>query len=241
MKHLRSAVAAGAFCCSTIAMPAYAGVITDPAFFGPGSTFIDFEDTPAIPGTLPADEEALASQYAALGVLFSSEDVADDLQTTDPADASGRFGTTAFFRATIGGGGAPTSGERYISGQLQIQAFNLESSDLRIDFTKPVIAFGMQIIDNDFSTARLSAFSADGTLLQSVIVPEVAEGGVSYFGIDSSDLGAAIAYAILDGADGGPLDSTFIDDLSFQQVPVPPAALLMAAPLAALFRKRRAG
>ncbi len=101
---------------------------------------------------------------------------------------------------------------------------------MRFDFTTPVNAFAMYIIDNDYSDVRISAYNAVGTLLESIIVPHVGEGGTTYRGIAQPN----IAYAILDGADGAQMDSTWIDEMRFSQVPLPGSVLLLGSGLVGL-------
>ncbi len=213
---------------------AAAVVINSASYFGGRSADIDFDTVPGGGATVAG--ALLDLQYASLGVRFASEDVPDTLQTTDLADASGRFGFAMRVLTAVGGGGVPSSGPHYASGRFFTGA---GVSDLRIDFTDPVTAFGMQIIDNDFSTARLQAFDDAGALLGSVTVPQVGEGGRAFWGLDVGS-GARVRYVILDGAGGAALDSTFIDDLFFTRgagtaaVPLPGTGALAALGLLAL-------
>ena len=232
--RLLATVGGLALACS-VAMPAAqaaAVVINSASYFGGRAADIDFESLPGGGATVPG--ALLDAQYAGLGVRFSSEDEPDTLQTTDVADASGRFGFAMRLLNAVGGGGAPTSGAVYASGRFFL---GMGVSDLRIDFTDPVQAFGLQVIDNDFSTARLQAFDEAGALLGSVTVPEVGEGGTAFWGLDVGSSGPRVRYVILDGAGGAQLDSTFIDDLYFTRgtaVPVPATAALVALGLVAL-------
>lgn len=188
--------------------------ITTPLFFTSADVTIDFESVPGSPG-VPPSGTALTNQYTSLGVsLFRSEDVLNTLQTTDAADASGRFEDPFRILETQGLGGAPQSGVRYASGDVHL---GQNTSDMRIDFASPVIAFGFWVIDNDFTDVRIAAYSAAGALIETLIVPEVAEGGFGYHGIAAP----GISYLIIDGQDGVRLDSTFIDDLSFRVAPEP--------------------
>lgn len=196
---------------------AQAASITSTGFFGAGDTVINFDTFPDVAGT-PVSGTALTTQYASLGVRFSSEDVVGAFQTTDPADANGRFGASMLVLAAQSGGGVPKSAPRYASGLTYLGTL---TSDMRIDFAQPVSAFGMWTIDNDASTARLQAFSSTGTLIESLVVPQVGEGGSVFHGIDAGVSGTRIAYVILDGNNGASLDSTFIDDLYIRVTPVP--------------------
>ena len=186
--------------------------ITDPSFFDDvNATTIDFEQFPQ--GTL------LTDQYAGLGLLLSSEDEPNTLQTTDPADAAGRFEASCRVLPGVVGGGDPTSGINYVGGDT----FNgLNTSDMRLDFVVPVTAFGMFFIDNDFSNVRVTAYNEVGDALESVLVLEVGEGGVTYTGLFVTE---HLSYVIIDANNGEPLDSTFIDDLSFADVEPCPADL----------------
>lgn len=220
------------------AAQAAAVVINSPSFFGGRAADIDFDTLPGGGATVAG--ALLDAQYAGLGVRFASEDEPDTLQSTDLADSSGRFGFSMRLLAAVGGGGVPTSGSRYASGRFFT---GMGVSDLRIDFTDPVQAFGMQVIDNDFSTARLQAFDEAGLLLGSVTVPQVGEGGTAFWGLDVGG-GSRVRYVILDGAGGAQLDSTFIDDLYFTRattpgaLPVPGTAALVALGLVALTARR---
>lgn len=238
-RHIVAALAASPFIIGTAAQ---AAPITDASFFTGADTLIDFESVPGTTG-VPTSGSALSDQFASLGVRFSSEATPNVSQATDPADTAGRFDGDMVVLAAVSGGGAPTSGVRYASGAQFVNQSGRNVSDMRIDFSIPVVAVGMQVIDNDFSTARLTAFDATGAVLESIIIPEVSEGGVAYHGIDGTKFGAAIAYLILDGNGGAMLDSTLIDDLSFrvQPVPLPGAALLFlaGAPLLVIRRLRR--
>lgn len=216
--------------------------ITSPSAFTVSDTLVAFDHLPAsLGGGIPASNTPLTTQYASSGVRFSAEDVPGALQTTDAADAAGRFGSTWFFYAAQSGGGVPKSGTRYAGGQYASKPTNM--SDMRIDFTVPVSAFGMWIIDNDFSVGRLQAFDALGTLLETVVVPQVGEGGSSFRGIDVGADGTSIAYAILDGNHGAALDSTFVDNLYFRvsSIPEPETWALMVGGIALLsvFKRRR--
>jgi len=79
----------------------------------------------------------------------------------------------------------------------------------------------MWIIDNDASIGRLQAFASDGTLIETLIVPQVGEGGSAFRGLDTGGLGNPIAYVIYDGNNGAAIDSTFLDDLHFRPAVVP--------------------
>jgi len=82
---------------------------------------------------------------------------------------------------------------------------------MRIEFSKDVDAFAAYFIDNDFTNVSVSAYDSSGILIEQIVIPMVPEGGVGYHGIDA----AGISLAIIEGADGQPLESTFIDDLTF--------------------------
>ncbi len=243
-RHLAATVAL-AMACSLAAHRAQAAavVIDKASYFGARAADIDFDTLPG--GAATVDGALLDAQYASLGVRFASEDEPDTSQSADLADSSGRFGFSMRLLAAVGGGGVPTSGSRYASGRFFT---GMGVSDLRIDFTDPVQAFGLQVIDNDFSTARLQAFDEAGLLLGSVTVPRVGEGGTAFWGLDVGSSGPRVRYVILDGAGGAQLDSTFIDDLYFTRgtaVPVPATAALVALGLVALLgggqAARRAG
>ncbi|NNU16292.1 hypothetical protein HK107_08155 [Parvularcula sp. ZS-1/3] len=212
---------------------ASAAPITSQSFFsGSSDVVIDFDSL--------APNTDLSTQIT--GLVFSSEDEIGTLNTTDAADASGRFEDDMKVLNTVGGGGSPSSSPNYTSGGLFLGPANngQNVADIRIDFTDAVAAVGMQIIDNDFSTGRLSAYAADGSLLETVIVPQVGEGGSAFWGIDATGLGSLIAYIIYDGPGNAAIDSTFFDDLSYRPgsaIPVPGALPLFAAGL--LFLRRR--
>jgi hypothetical protein len=240
---LGKATVALAACFVLSAGGAAAAPITAPSFFNlPSDITINFESLPGVTG-VPPSGMALTVQLAGLGVSFSSEDVPGALQTTDPGDASGRFEAPFRILGAVAGAGAPRSGARYAGGDKYIGSGGLNVSDMRIDFLAPVDAFGFYLIDNDFSDARISAYATSGTLLESLVVPEVGEGGYGYHGIAA----AGIAYAIIDGAGGAALDSSFIDDLSFRAgaaaAPEPSSLLLLAlgAAFLGLWSSRRAG
>lgn len=206
----------------------YALPITSTSFFsGPGTVTIDFETFPGSLSITP-DGTALTTQYSSLGVLFSSEDDPNALQTTDAADAFGRFEDPFRVLALKSGGGSPSSGVRYAAGDEHL---GFGTSDMRIDFITPVNAFGMQVIDNDFTDVRIAAFNSSGTLLETVIAPEVSEGGSAFWGINVP----GVSYVIVDGAADGDLNSTFIDDLMYQPVPEPSTVVLLGAALLAWF------
>jgi len=213
-----------------------AEAINNSSFFTsiPGAITIDFERFPN--GEIVPDGFALTDQYKSLGVVFSSEDNPNVLQTTDPEDAEGRFEAPFKILRAQGGGGSPTSGVRYASGNVYLGSKG--TSDMRIDFVTPVTAFGFYLIDNDFTGVRISAFDASGTLLETLIAPQVSEGGRTYRGI-KAPMGSTISYLIIDGEDGVDLDSSFIDDLSFTPVPLPGTLLLLGTGLVGLAGIRR--
>lgn len=232
---MRANIIVGAACTyvAAISFNVSAAVIHDQSFFNVSDTTIDFETFPSVSGTVPGDT-VLTNQYDIFDVLFSSEQTPNALQTTDTADSSGRFLDPFRILPSISGGGVPISGIRYASGD---QYLNLTTSDMRVDFTTGVEAFGMFIIDNDFSTARIQAFDNIGGLLETVVVAEVSEGGFAYYGVDVTGTGSSISYFILDGNNGTDLDSTFIDDLSFRSVsnvPLPAAFWLFGLGLIGL-------
>ena len=217
-----------------------AAVILDQSFFSGSDTTIDFETFPSVSGTVPGFT-ALTNQYNIFDVLFSSEQTPNALQTTDASDSSGRFLDPFRILPSISGGGVPTSGIRYASGD---QYLNLTTSDMRVDFTTGATALGMFVIDNDFSTARIQAFDNIGNLLETVVVAQTSEGGSAYYGVDVTGTGSSISYFILDGNNGIDLDSTFIDDLSIRSVsnvPLPATVWLFGSGLLGLigFSKRR--
>ena len=190
---------------------AAADTINDPSYFDSvDSVTIEFEHYPGS-GDLIPDESLLTDQYSVYGVWFSSEDVPSALQTTDPADVAGRFETSFQVMAEVALGGSPTSGLRYASGHNFPDGSMYDGADMRIDFDPPVQAFGLYVIDNDFTDVRIVAYDGSGAVLGTVIAPQVDEGGFVYCGISAID----IAYVILDGDQGVELDSTFIDDLTF--------------------------
>ena len=213
------------------------------SFFGPADTLITFDSFVNVAGT-PVSGTALNTQYGSLGVTFSSELTVGGSQATDPGDVGHRFAAGMRVLAAQTGGGRPVSGSRYASGQTYL---GTPVSDMRIDFTQPVSAFGMYLIDNDFSTGRLQAFTSTGTLIETSVVPRVGEGGVAFHGIDAQALGNSISYVILDANNGAALDSTFIDNLYFRRaavtaaVPEPGTDLMMLAGLCVLgaFVRRR--
>jgi len=194
-----------------------AAPITSTGFFVPADTLINFDAFPDVVGA-PVSGTGLTNQYASLGAQFSSEDVVGAFQTTDPGDVNGRFGAFMRVLAAQSLGGVPKSSPRYASGLTFLGA---PVSDMRIDFTLPVSAFGMWIIDNDASVGRLQAFSSTGTLIETLVVPQVGEGGSVFHGIDAGVSGTRIAYVIYDGNNGTAIDSTFIDDLYLRVTPVP--------------------
>lgn len=223
--------------------PVFGVPITSVGAFGAGDSVINFDSLPAaLGGGVPAPNAALSTQYASAGARFSAEGTPGALQATDAADASGRFGSTWFIYAAQTGGGVPKSGTRYAGGQYASTPSNM--SDMRIDFTQPVSAFGMWIIDTDFSVGRLQAFTGGGALIESVVVPQVGEGGANFRGIDAGLNGQRIAYVILDGNNGAALDSSFVDDLHFRvaaAVPEPQSAVLLLGGLALLAGRKRYG
>lgn len=211
---------------------AEAVVITDPSFFdGMNAITIGFETFPGSGDIIPHNT-LLTDQYSTLGVLFSSEDEPSAFETTDPGDVAGRFEAPWRILAAVGGGGAPTSGLRYASGDAFL---GLQTSDLRIDFLTPVDAFGFFLIDNDFTDVRIRAFDAAGGLLEMLIAPQVSEGGVSYQGISVP----TISYVIIDGNRGVSLNSSFIDELSFTPIPAPGALGLFVVAGVVHHRRRR--
>ncbi|MDY7107188.1 MAG: hypothetical protein SYC29_00990 [Planctomycetota bacterium] len=184
--------------------------ITDPAYFEDLEHLtIDFEKFPGDEETLPPNTP-FSAEYAEWGALFRAEDHPDEIHTTDPEDANGRFESMCCILDAQTNGGVPTSGVRYMHGECEhYNGWNV--SDVRIDFDPPTDAFAAYVIDNDFTDVRIAAYDADGVLLESIVVPQGEEGCVRYHGIAMP----AIGYVIIDGNNDGPLDSTFIDDLSF--------------------------
>ena len=191
----------------SVFVPVRSAVINSGSFFNqPGDVLIDFESMPGLAG-IPGEGSVFSDQYT--GLLFRSELRNNPKQNTDKADSLGRFTQSFAFYAQIPLGGTPTSGVRYTS---NTDPLGWNVPDMRVDFSIPVEAFGLWIIDNDFSTARISAFNSSGGLIESVVIPAVSEGGKTYRGIAAP----GISYFILDGNNNSDLDSTFIDDLSFR-------------------------
>jgi hypothetical protein len=191
----------------SVFVPVRSAVINSGSYFNqPGDVLIDFESMPGASG-IPGDGTVLSNQYT--GLLFRSELRGNPKQNTDKADSLGRFTQSFAFYAQIPAGGAPTSGVRYAS-STNPSGWNVP--DMRVDFSSPVEAFGLWIIDNDFSTARISAFNSSGGFIESVVIPAVSEGGKTYRGIAAP----GISYFILDGNNNSDLDSTLIDDLSYR-------------------------
>ena len=216
-----------------LAATGHAAVISDQAFFNASDTLIDFETSP-LTGSTFASRTELTNQDEMLGVLFSSPDRPRVLHTADANDTSGRFEAPFKIISSVSGGGAPTSGIRYASGNTYT---GTDTPDMRVDFTAGVSAFGMYVIDNDFSTARLRAYDSAGSLLETVILTQTGNGGSAYYGVDVTGTGDAISYFILDGNNDMNLDSTFIDELSYRSVaavPVPTAFWLFGSALLGL-------
>lgn len=226
MKLLLSSLAVSGLACTA----AQAATIDSDSFFAPGDVKIDFDGLTA--GT---------SFIALSGVRFSAEpDGNRGSAATDPGDATGRFADPFQAYAAAPGGGTPSSAPIYVAGDYLPTA--MDAADMRFDFLGGALAFGMQLIDNDFSVGRLTAFAMDGSLIDSVTIPQVSEGGSAFWGIDGA--GSVISYAILDGDGGSALDSTFIDDFHYRPVapvPLPATGLLLAAGLASLALRRKRG
>jgi len=181
--------------------------ITSKTFFdNKHSVTIDFESFPN--DNSISNNQSLTNQYSIYGVIFSSENNPNTHQNVDYVDMNGRFGGHLTISKTISGGGSPTSGIRYAYGKFHDSSY---TADIRIDFITPVDAFALNIIDNDYSDVRLSAYNKHGYLLGTNIVPKVSEGNSTYIGISIP----SISYAIIDAKDGEKMDSTFIDDLTF--------------------------
>ena len=185
--------------------------INDPSYFGGSANVVNFDQF--------ADDAPFSDEVP--GVLFRSESVAHAgyPDYTDPADIHNRFDDPMYASAGGGGGGSPVSGTRYAWGCVDFVSDMYNVEDMRIDFATPQQAAAMWFIDNDFSDARLRAFDSAGGLLGTTVIAEVPEGGVTYRGLAVGS--PAISYLIIDG-DGMPLDSTFIDDVTFTHTPPPP-------------------
>ena len=182
-------------------------VINDATYFNQANDKkIDFESMPGVSG-VPSANAVFSEQYP--GLLFRSELRDSPKQNTDKVDILGRFSQKFAIYNALAGGGIPTSGVRYASSTNPTGG---NVPDLRVDFISPVNAFAMWIIDNDFSTARISAYDTSGNLLDSVVIPQVSEGGKTYRGLAAP----GISYFILDGNNNSDLDSTLIDDLSYR-------------------------
>ena len=193
--------------CSSSFSPSLSAVINNANYFNQVNDIkIDFESMPGVSG-VPGVNAVFSEQYP--GLLFRSELRGSPKQNTDKSDILGRFTQKFAFYQGAAGGGSPTSGIRYVS---STNAAGWNVPDLRVDFISPVDAFGLWIIDNDFSTARISAYDTSGSLLDSVVIPQVGEGGKTYRGLAAP----GISYFILDGNNNSDLDSTLIDDLSFR-------------------------
>lgn len=211
----------------------YGGVITDPAFFGEDTRLINFDEF--------LDNTDLTDQIE--GVVFSSEsqDHIGFADNTDPADTGNRFDAPFKVLSEVAGGGAPVSSPRYAAGVVFLspwidvdETMWEPASDMRLDFDSPQSTVGFWVIDSDFYDARLRFFDSSGNLLETLIVPEQAEGGAVFRGV--SLLSPTISYLIIDGSDSGPLGSTFIDDLYF--IPEPTMLGLMILGGAVLLRRK---
>jgi hypothetical protein len=182
-------------------------VINNATYFNQANDIkIDFESMPGVSG-VPGVGAIFSEQYP--GLLFRSELRNSPKQNTDKADSLNRFSQKFQFYQGAAGGGTPTSGIRYVS---STNAAGWNVPDMRVDFATPVDAFALWIIDNDFSTARISAYNVSGDLIESVVIPQVSEGGRTYRGIAAP----GISYFILDGNNNSDLDSTLLDDLSYR-------------------------
>ncbi len=61
------------------------------------------------------------------------------------------------------------AGVRFASGVFWA---GLYTSDLRIDFSPPIDAFGFWLIDNDFTDVRIRAFRVNDTLIETLVIPQ---------------------------------------------------------------------
>lgn len=204
--------------------------ITTPSYFGGNATTINFDQF--------GHREPLIGFIQGAHFRSESESHINYPDYTDQADVNGRFDTVMRALAAVEGGGAPVSQLRYASGMIHGDPDNQwgtgrNVSDMRIDFAIPQSAAAMWFIDNDFSTVRLRAYNDDSQLLETVVIPETTEGGITYRGI--SRLIADISYLIIDEAAGGNMDSTFIDDFTF--LPEPATFTLFALGGLALLKR----
>lgn len=217
---------------------ASASLVTSKSFFTAADRYVSFDSAPGSSSVLP-NFSSVSSVYSSLGVRFSAESSPNTLFNTDYADSAHRFNAPLYTMRSVGGGGAATSGANYAAGPTW-GGYNV--SDMRIDFSVNVTAFGMYFVDNDYTTVRFSAYDAKSNLLETEYVNQVSDGGFTFRGMDLSASGKKVAYVIIDA--GGLLDSTFIDDLYFRAqssppLPEPMPLSLLIMGLTGLFMVRR--
>jgi hypothetical protein len=140
------------------------------------------------------------------------------------AATSGNFSSVTFGNVTFTGVGAPlTIGSDYAgqynnTGKSLYNGFDYVPNQFRIDFASTVNAFAFNFGASD-SPWLMSAFSAEGNLLESTIIPRISSSNRGdYFGFATN----GIKYATLVEQGGG--DYVFIDNFTSsnaQQAPEP--------------------
>ncbi|NNU15167.1 hypothetical protein HK107_02360 [Parvularcula sp. ZS-1/3] len=160
----------------------------------------------------------IGSEYAGIGIVFSSNG-------EDSGDLGPTFGNFSGFLAP---------------GNIAAQDFKRSAStfNIRMDFAFGTSFLSGDIIGPDGDMMTGTAYDAGGNILDTFTTgPISGAGGSEAFLLSSA--GPLIAYVIVQSADSPIVSGVAVDNLDFDAVPIPGAAILFGSAFAAYSAARK--